>query len=153
MVDELSREQKRDLWAAGYHCCATCGRWKYRSDFAVYHSRHCDDCVREQNRKAARFRRTGADHWVFEDAIKEQGDKCPICGDRFVYVRRHAKEPHQDHKHVLGEKHQQTTKGYPREVLCRDCNLGVGKFERDDDAPGVAGGEAARRRRLSRQVG
>jgi hypothetical protein len=117
----------RQMREAGYHQCSTCLSWKERAAF-TYRKRHCDECHREQHKELQFERRTGAVRWQFEDAIEEQQNKCAICKSPFVHSHRDPREPVQDHKRGLGEKKDQRTTGYPRGVLCRNCNNGLGLF-------------------------
>lgn len=53
--------------------------------------------------------------------LVEQGNQCAICGKDF----HQRKVPHVDHDHATG---------VVRGLLCRACNIGLGKFEDNVEA-------------------
>ncbi len=52
---------------------------------------------------------------AYTTMYEAQGGKCAICGDFYPQL-------HVDHSHATGTV---------RELLCRDCNLGLAAFEDD----------------------
>jgi hypothetical protein len=72
-----------------------------------------------------RLRRTGGnpEHWRAEWA--RQDGLCPICATALAGYHLDDDAPVQDHadKQIDGK-----WKPFPRGVLCRRCNLGIGKF-------------------------
>ena len=50
----------------------------------------------------------------YQNKLATQDNKCAICRQPFV------KTPHIDHCHVTGKN---------RDLLCADCNLGLGRFK------------------------
>ena len=83
----------------------------------------CDEC-------RAKFATSTKKSWLksqygitpeeFADMLAKQDGKCASCGDAFEDRR----SIHIDHNHKTGKV---------RDLLCRDCNLGLGYF-RDDPA-------------------
>jgi hypothetical protein len=59
---------------------------------------------------------------AFEQSIKEQNNKCAICGRTLDRKSQHL-SPAADHEHVHPPK--------PRGVLCGQCNVGLGSFQDD----------------------
>lgn len=53
----------------------------------------------------------------YAEMLAEQDGRCPICRVQFDGTPR---QEHVDHDHVTGKV---------RGVLCRDCNLGLGRFK------------------------
>lgn len=54
----------------------------------------------------------------FETMIEKQNNCCAICGKEFNNTKR-TKGPYVDHDHNTGKV---------RELLCHNCNLGIGHF-------------------------
>lgn len=117
--------------------CWTCKKEKpledyYRSKNEKY-GRHgrCIECVKSRilsdpaketknlyNREKGRARRTGFTPEDFSKKLKEQDNKCAICGiDKPMSVNWHA-----DHCHKTKTK---------RGILCQKCNMGIGLFNDD----------------------
>lgn len=61
-----------------------------------------------------RLRVYGMTHEEFKQRIINQDNKCPICFQNFDRV------PHVDHDHETNKN---------RDILCRDCNIGLGLFK------------------------
>lgn len=119
--------------------CSTCKEVKYLQDFSKNKSRpdgrhpQCKDCrskykpseeSRKKNterlRKWNRLKLTGFTQEDFDNKLKEQGNKCAICGtDDPGKTNWHA-----DHNHKTGKK---------RGVLCHKCNTGLGLLKDDVD--------------------
>jgi len=55
---------------------------------------------------------------VYENMFEEQGFKCMICQE--ASIKPYTKHSHVDHCHKTGKV---------RGILCKDCNLGLGRFK------------------------
>ena len=86
----------------------------------------CRSCVSasrsEEGKVKNRLRRYGISAEQF-NALRA-GGSCPICSNRYVDERHHARQPVVDHDHRTGKV---------RGVICRSCNLGLG-YASDDPA-------------------
>jgi Recombination endonuclease VII len=92
-------------------------------------SRAGDPRVREANRRA-NLRRYGITPEEYEAKLQAQNGRCMICGKppRLDGVRAHSRL-HQDHDHVTGAN---------RDLLCSNCNSGLGYFQDDPELLSVA---------------
>ena len=78
------------------------------------------------NREAQRVRHRDTKHKLpkgwFDAKVASQNNQCAICGDEFTDT------PHIDHSHA----HCPPSKSCNicrRDLLCTDCNLGLGRFK------------------------
>jgi hypothetical protein len=84
----------------------------------------------EKNKEEIKFRRRCYMHgctfeWL-ESKLKEQDNRCAICKKIFE------KTPHIDHDHNCCPSNKRFTCGNcNRDLLCDDCNLGLGRFKDD----------------------
>jgi hypothetical protein len=83
----------------------------------IYHQKNKEK-VAKRHRLVA-FKMTSEQH---DSKLAEQENKCAICGEPFV------KTPHIDHKHKCCPK-RPTCGRCNRGLLCKDCNLGLGRFK------------------------
>lgn len=80
-----------------------------------------------RRRRAEQLRRVGWTLELFDKAWSEQKGKCAICErDLNVEVKHNIGKAQADHEHIEPPK--------PREILCGNCNLGLGNFQ---DNPGL----------------
>jgi hypothetical protein len=114
----------------------------------------CAQCHREAVRRHKLKSRFGLTPAEYDARIAFQHGRCAICHDPMT-------NPHLDHDHATGQL---------REVLCLNCNTGIGKLKdnpallraaaryiekhRNQPAPGTAAARPAdTRKRQSRQPG
>ena len=87
-------------------------------------NRQCKACMRAHGKRhqdeVGRFQRYGITKQDYEEMLARQGNACAICSDPLNGYRN----LHIDHDHVTGQV---------RGVLCRSCNLALGKFRDDPD--------------------
>lgn len=82
----------------------------------------------KKNGKAIRLRRRCYAHgctaeWL-ENKCKEQKNRCAVCRKKFI------KTPHVDHDHKCCPYTKRRACGLcNRDLLCDDCNLGLGRFK------------------------
>ena len=76
-------------------------------------------------RAGYRNRRHGITQEWFDAKVLEQGGCCALCGKLFD------KTPHLDHDHRCCPPLKSCEK-CRRDLLCEDCNLGLGRFKDDD---------------------
>lgn len=114
----------------------TIRRRKAKHEYYIANREHCLELSRkwrQKNRLAMndRYKRTKVKyrHWQirnkyglsveqYNEMREAQGGRCAICRLPF------SKEPHVDHDH---------TTGAVRDLLCADCNLGLGRFKDSPD--------------------
>ena len=103
--------ERRDRWkSAGV--CVTCGNEKERDDITL-----CDVC--NQRNKDWRLSRVyGITRDEYEQLRVSQGQKCAICHEPLELSGRNV---HIDHDHETGKA---------RGVLCRQCNVWLGTYEK-----------------------
>lgn len=83
----------------------------------AYHQNNKEK-VAKRHRLVA-FKMTEEQH---DSKLQEQQNRCAICGQPFV------KTPHIDHKHACCPN-RPTCGECNRGLLCKDCNLGLGRFK------------------------
>lgn len=133
--------------------CRLCGeekpisRYSWRSDSGKYRT-ECKDClnmirrsspsyqqwhknnpdrVRKLNKKHGLRRTCGISLELYELTKESQGNKCAICGNEETSFNKKlgkVMDLHADHDHVTGEF---------RELLCSNCNRGLGCFKDNVD--------------------
>ncbi len=100
---------------------------------------YCKDCISKLNKSyrasnpekfaerdqsydnnQRRFNRYGITKWDYEDLLEIQGNLCAICLNPLTDETH----PHIDHDHNTNKV---------RGILCRDCNLGLGRFKDNID--------------------
>jgi hypothetical protein len=118
--------------------CSKCGT-KYPSTFDFFYRRKttkdgldswCKKCKqmydaeRNQKKRLYKYNLTSKE---YENILRNQNNKCAICGVDFDYLRRIKKDsvpktskPRIDHNHRTGEV---------RGLLCSDCNIMLGCFK------------------------
>lgn len=98
-----------------YNYCRECQRAKQRE----WYTRH-----REKARELSRWRTTkwrfGITEESFNEKLLKQGGVCAICGEKCAAGGRLTI----DHDHGTGEL---------RDLLCRNCNAGLGQFNDDPE--------------------
>ena len=110
--------------------CTNCGKYKPWTDYTLNSNgimgRHsmCRPCTQRRRTKQyntdfQRAAKYGIDPITFENKLKEQANKCSLCGFIFSNASRET-TPHIDHCHATGKV---------RGLLCRDCNIGLGMFK------------------------
>ena len=80
------------------------------------------------NREAQRVRHRNTKHHIsqlwFDSKLAEQDNRCAVC------LRTFEKTPHIDHDHNCCKPSKSCEK-CRRDLLCDDCNLGLGRFKDD----------------------
>ena len=120
--------------ANGLKACTQCGVKKSRDGFHVDRSMStgyssvCAECRRLKRKKVStdatrreyilQYKYGVTQEW-FEDMLHEQGYKCAICSARFSGMEYGHESICVDHNHETGKA---------RGLLCRSCNIGLGKF-------------------------
>lgn len=89
--------------------CRDC-RVKYWNEYKVKHP----EKIREYKRNYDLRKKYGIDLGMWDDTLVAQGGVCLICGS--------------DDRLVLDHDHQT---GFPRSILCHNCNVGIGHFKED----------------------
>lgn len=90
---------------------------KFRAERRAYYAKNKSSWL-----DRFRIAKYGVTPELYAEMLAEQQGKCPICGLQFDGSPR---QEHVDHDHVTGKV---------RGVLCRDCNLGLGRFKDNPDA-------------------
>jgi hypothetical protein len=110
------------------HCkglCKTCYFEKYnkaRTKTDIKYPSHTPEA-----RRRSSLRYLGWTPELYERALKEQEEKCAICGKLLVLEGgAGADRSCADHEHVEPPK--------PRGILCGDCNIGLGNFKDNPEA-------------------
>jgi len=79
-----------------------------------------------RNREIQRLKHRDRRHRIasdwFDKKIAEQNNCCAICFESFVDT------PHIDHNHKCCS-HNRSCNKCRRDLLCKDCNLGLGRFK------------------------
>jgi hypothetical protein len=77
----------------------------------------------QQRRRKAQLKRVGWTLNLFDKLWEEQKGRCAICGREITKElnSKHTDKAYADHKHV--------TPPIPREILCLNCNLGIGNLQ------------------------
>ena len=72
----------------------------------------------------------GLNEEEYLEYFKKQNNKCAMC--KVKNIHPFTQHTHVDHKHIEGYKDlpQEEKKKYIRGVLCQQCNLGLGQYER-----------------------
>lgn len=82
----------------------------------------------QDNKETQRVRHRNNRHHItqdwFDSKLIEQNDKCAICRKPFIDT------PHIDHNHNCCKPSTSCEK-CRRDLLCKDCNLGLGRFHDD----------------------
>ena len=80
----------------------------------------------QRRRRKAQLKRVGWSIEKFEQLWEEQQGKCAICGRKITKElnSKHTDKAYADHNHT-------TIK--PREILCCNCNLGIGNLQENID--------------------
>ena len=99
-----------------------------------YYEAHKEDCLarnaqfyrdnKESQRKRHRNNRHKITQDWFEAKLLEQDNKCAVCLKEFTDT------PHIDHNHDCCPPLKSCDK-CRRDLLCEDCNLGLGRFKDD----------------------
>jgi len=109
----------------GWRICKTCSRkskekWAelHKEETVVSKKNYASNHPERRKKSTTNYarKRQGFTLESFDAKLKEQCNKCAICGD--VFTEKNV--PHGDHKHVLPPQ--------PRGALCNLCNLGLGAF-------------------------
>ena len=88
--------------------------------------RACRICKSDpQDKRKQHLRILGWTPEMFDGSLKEQDQKCAICGVELTPTvgKRNGKMACADHKH--------TTPPIPRGILCSHCNIGIGNLMDD----------------------
>lgn len=84
----------------------------------------------EKNGDSIRNKRRNARHGInqewFDAKLEQQNHCCALCGNPFE------KTPHIDHNHKCCPAQKSCDK-CRRDLLCDDCNLGLGRFKDDPE--------------------
>ena len=123
----------------GHRFCRECSRidarMRGRAAEAKYRALKKSDPIlwaaERRRRRAEQLQRNGWTIDSFEYTWSKQGGKCAICRkDLNLDVKHNGAKAHADHEHVEPPK--------PREILCGNCNLGLGNFQDSPDLLRVA---------------
>lgn len=108
--------------------CNTCGLIKTANEFVACRSRTdglmsiCKECHAEKEFKRNLTNRYGIDIIIWNRMIKDQNNRCKICGNTFKNFR----DIHVDHLHSNSQSNSSV-----RSLLCRNCNCMIG-FANED---------------------
>lgn len=128
--------------------CPCCGEVKPTTEFTRWKSSHgkwgfCSWCKECNNKRSKEYRidnpekckrtyrnsvlkkRYGLTPEDLERMLRDQGNKCAICGKEiFLFGSSKKLTAHVDHDHKTGKV---------RGLLCQECNIGLGKFMDNTD--------------------
>ena len=123
----------------GHRFCRECSRIDARKRGRIAEAKYSALQKADPIRWAAERRRRRAEQlkkigWTidsFEHAWSEQDGKCAICRKTLnLDVKHNGAKAHADHEHVEPPK--------PREILCGNCNVGLGNFQDNPELLRVA---------------
>ena|ERR1035437_9974414 len=102
---------------------------------AKYNTLQREDPVRweeeRRRRRAFQLKHIGWTLELFEKRWEEQEGHCAICNRLLnLNVKHNGSKAHADHEHIEPPK--------PREILCGNCNVGLGNFQDNPDLLRVA---------------
>lgn len=95
--------------------------WNHKEEEIARNAQFYRDNKESQKKRHRNNRHKITQDW-FDAKLVEQNNKCALCLKEFIET------PHIDHDHQCCPKLRSCEK-CRRDLLCEDCNLGLGRFE------------------------